>query len=212
MPHHCRPLLSQDQSAPPSRASHSSLIMLPARLSSKSAADGDKLWATTNGERTDWHTALLVDCMLTHLSVGEATPPEVDCMLTHLLVGEATLPEVDCMLTHLSVGEATPPEVDCMLTHLSVGEATPPEAITLMQWAPRRSSSRAALRHSSDMTQRYDMSWPANHQQLQQQQQQQSSKAIAPAAAPGGSRGGQAKLRNYDGMPSSSNLFRSGIL
>jgi hypothetical protein len=29
---------------------------------------------------------------------------------------------------------------------LSVGEATPPEAITLMQWAPLRSSSRAARR------------------------------------------------------------------
>lgn len=28
--------------------------------------------------------------------------------------------------------------------HLSVGDATPPEAMTLMQWAPLRSSSRAA--------------------------------------------------------------------
>lgn len=33
-------------------------------------------------------------------------------------------------------------------THLSVGDATPPLAMTLTQCAPRRSSSRAARRHS----------------------------------------------------------------
>ena len=39
-------------------------------------------------------------------------------------------------------------------THLSVGEDTPPDAMILMQWAPLRSSSRAARR-----------TWGSQHEQ-----------------------------------------------